>query len=311
MLANGLIYLFSFIGVWIGSGLAINTTEKISKISGISQFIISFLLIGILSSTSELSVGTNALIKNDPGIFVGNLVGASIVIFLFIIPLLAIGGKKIKINKEFRGFHLPAILFVIALPSFFILDGKIGKFDSLIILFFFFVLLISLYGNKSLKKRKKSLHNWLGINAFKQFIRLFFGIVIIFVAGNFIVEETDYFSQLFHTPEFILSLLLISIGTNFPEIIFAIRSIFMQKSKVVFAGYIGSATINTFLFGFFSLIYGKDIILTNNYALSFAFVIIGLILFYIFARTKNSLSRKEGLALLATYIVFVVSHFIL
>lgn len=155
MLANGLIYLFSFIGVWIGSELAINATEKISKISGISQFIISFLLIGILSSTSELSVGMNALIKNDPGIFVGNLVGASIVIFLFIIPLLAIGGKKIKINKEFRGFHLPAILFVIALPSFFILDGKIRKFDSLIILFFFFVLLISLYGNKSLKKEKK------------------------------------------------------------------------------------------------------------------------------------------------------------
>ena len=79
MLANGLIYLFSFIGVWIGSGLAINATEKISKISGISQFTISFLLIGILSSTSELSVGTNALIKNDPGIFVGNLMRASIV----------------------------------------------------------------------------------------------------------------------------------------------------------------------------------------------------------------------------------------
>ncbi|HHX58468.1 MAG TPA: sodium:calcium antiporter [Candidatus Moranbacteria bacterium] len=310
MLANGLIYLSAFIGTWIGSGLAINSAEKISKLSGVSQFTISFLLIGVLSSTSELSVGINSLIKDDPEIFIGNLVGASIVLFLLIIPLLAIGGKKLNIDKEFRGFHLPTILLVIALPSFFVLDGEVGKIDSLIVLSFFLILFAILHNRKKVARRRKSLHKWLNTKVFKEFLRLFFGIAIIFTAGNFIVEETSYFSNELGVPKFILSLLLISIGTNFPELIIALRSIVMRKAKVVFAGYIGSATMNTLLFGVFSLLYGKNIILTNSYTISLAFVIIGLILFYIFARTKNSLSRKEGLALLSLYLIFLVSHFI-
>src|SRR3989344_2032781 len=101
MLPHLFIYTLSFIGIWIGSGLAIGSVERLSKILRVSSFAVSFLVLGLFTSMGELSVGVNAVLENDPEIYVGTLIGASIVIFTLIIPLLAITGNKIKISTEF------------------------------------------------------------------------------------------------------------------------------------------------------------------------------------------------------------------
>src|SRR3989344_1820060 len=110
MLPHLAIYALSFIGIWIGSGLAISSVERLSKILRVSSFAVSFIVLGFFTSVSELSVGVNSILENDPEIYVGNLIGASIVIFILIIPLLAIAGHNINITPEFRGFNLPASL---------------------------------------------------------------------------------------------------------------------------------------------------------------------------------------------------------
>lgn len=83
-------YSLSFIGIWIGSGLAIRSVERLSRSLKISSFLVSFIVLGLCTSISELSVGINSVIAKDPEIYVGNLVGATIVIFMLIIPLLTI-----------------------------------------------------------------------------------------------------------------------------------------------------------------------------------------------------------------------------
>ncbi len=130
MTLNLIIYLISFFGVWVGSGIAIRSVERLSKILGISSFLISFLVLGTLSSTSELSVGVNSILEDNPKIYIGNLIGASIVIFMLIIPLLTVFGKKIPVHSRFQGFNLPASLVVVFLPVFLVLDGKIDRIDG-------------------------------------------------------------------------------------------------------------------------------------------------------------------------------------
>ena len=103
-----IIYAAAFIGIWVGAGMAITSVEKMAQKLRLSSFLVSFLVLGFFTSISEVSVGVNAVLSGDPGIFVGNLIGASIVLFLMVIPLLAITGKPITINKEVRG-HLSLI----------------------------------------------------------------------------------------------------------------------------------------------------------------------------------------------------------
>jgi cation:H+ antiporter len=305
MISNVLIYLLSFIGIWIGSGLAIGSVERVSKILRISSFAVSFLILGLFTSVSELSVGVNSILGNDPEIYVGNLIGASIVICMLVVPLLAITGNSIRISPEFRGFNLPVSLVVIALPVILAMDGRVGKIDSIIALSLFGFLVVTIQTKKSLLERIKSISVRSRVKVGKEVLRIVFGVATIFAASKFVVEQTVYFSELLGVSPFLISLLLIAVGTNVPELSFIFRSLFMKNNQVAFGDYVGSASFNTFFLGILTLIYGKPIYLTNSYLVSLLFLVFGLSAFYYFARTKNTISRVEGLVLLGIYLLFL------
>lgn len=306
MLPHLAIYALSFIGIWIGSGLAISSVERLSKILRVSSFAVSFIVLGFFTSVSELSVGVNSILENDPEIYVGNLIGASIVIFMLIIPLLAITGNNIKITPEFRGFNLPASLVVIALPVILAMDGRVGRTDSILALSLFGFLVVAVQTRRGLLEKMKTINSRSSLKVGKELLRIVFGVAVIFIASKFVVEQTEYFSNLLQLSPFVISLLLISIGTNIPELSFVVRSAFMKNNQVAFGDYVGSASFNTFLMGGLTFFYGKPVLLNNSYLVSLLFLVVGLFVFYYFARTKNSISRIEGLVLLALYVLFLV-----
>lgn len=308
MLTHVIIFALSFIGIWIGSGIVIKSVEKLSRTLSIPSFTLSFLVLGFFTSIGELSVGINSVIKDDPEIYVGNLIGASIVLFMLVIPLLAILGNSIRISPEFRGINLPISLLVVALPVLMAMDGKIGTVDSLIILSAFVLMLIGIGRQKNLTDKLKMIDTNSKDKFWKSITSIIFGIAIIFICSSFIVDQTVYFSDLLNVSPFLISLLVISIGTNIPELSLVIRSAFMKNNQVAFGDYIGSSVFNTFLVGFLTMIYGKTVYLTNSYLVSLLFLIVGLIMFYFFAKSKNTISRLEGLILLTLYGLFLFTE---
>lgn len=305
MIINIIIFILSFTGIWIGSGVVIKSVEKLAHTLNIPSFTLSFLVLGAFTSIGELSVGINSVLKGDPEIYVGNLIGGSIVLFMLVIPLLAILGKSIRVTSEFRGINLPASLAVVALPVLMSMDGKIGKVDSLVALLSFGLLLLGVEKQKGLVEKIKTIDARSSIRFGKEIFTIVLGVSVIFVYSRFIVEQTLYFSDLFAVSPFLISLLAISIGTNIPELSLVIRSVFMKSNQVAFGDYLGSSVFNTFLVGFLTIIYGKTVFLTNSYLISLLFLIAGLAMFYFFAKSKNSVSRTEGIALLILYGLFI------
>lgn len=306
MTAHLFIYVISFVLIWIGSGLVVKSVERLSHALKVSSFAISFILLGFFTSISELSVGVNSLLRNDPEIFVGNLIGASIVIFMLLIPLLAILGNSIHITPEFRGLNLPASLIVVALPVILAMDGKIDKIDGYVSIAAFLFLLFQIENKKGVLNLPHHPPHKTGHKTGKDILLTLVGVVIIFLASRLVVDQTLYFSDLLHISPFLISLLLISLGTNIPELSLVLRSIFMRNKQIAFGDYIGSAAMNTFLIGTLTLVYNKPVILSNSYLTSLFFMIVGLLGFYHFARTKNTLSRLEGFLLFFLYALFVL-----
>ena len=304
MINHLVVYILSFFSVWIGSGLAIKSVENISHQLKTSSFLLSFLVLGFFTSIGELSIGISSIIKNDPEIYVGNLVGASIVIFMLIIPLLALVSKSIKITPEFREFNLIASLLVIALPVLSVMDGKITKVDNILAIVLFIFLLVNIQSKNKFSESIKKI-NQSRSKIFPELLKIIFGIIVIFASSHFIVEQTLYFSRILNLSPFFISLMVTSLGTNIPELSLVIRSVIMKNNEVAFGNYIGSASFNTLLLGVLGLIYNKDIILNNNYTISLIFLILNLTLFYFFAKSKNTVSRKESLILLSTYFLFL------
>ena len=99
-------------------------------------------------------------------------------------------------------------------------------------------------------------------------------------------------------------MIVLSLGTNLPELSLAIRSVVSGKKDIAFGDYMGSASANTLLFGIFTLLSGGEVLSVNNFFKTFLFVAGGLVLFFVLSRSENTLSRRAGFILLALYLIF-------
>src|SRR3989339_1977051 len=91
-----LFYFLAFLLLWYCSGIIVDSVGRLASKLKLSSFAVSFFVLGILTSIPEFSVGLNSIINKTPDIFVGNLLGASLIIFILIIPLLAVLGNGVK-----------------------------------------------------------------------------------------------------------------------------------------------------------------------------------------------------------------------
>lgn len=306
ILTSVLLYIFSFIAIWLGAGLIIRSVDKIARKLKLSSFAISFFILGLLTSIPETAVSIGAVSQHKPEIFVGTLLGGVVVIFLFIIPILAILGKGIKINHDLDKKTLLLALTVMAMPSFLVIDHRVTNPEGLTLIAAYLILFFVIQKKHGIFDKQESEILHIKAYTFLDLLKVILGIGIVFVSSSHIVNQTISFSQILHIPAFYISLLILGVGTNLPELSLAIRAILSGKKEIAFGDYLGSASANTLLFGFFTLVNDGEVLTTNSFLITFSFIVIGLTLFYFFSQSKKDISTREGIILISVYFIFVL-----
>lgn len=309
MIVSVSLLLLGIIGVWIGSGFAINNVSRLALRARVPSFFMSFLLLGFLTSFSEIFVGVSALIDNVPDVFVGNLLGSSVVVFFLVIPLFALLCNGITLNHTFSFSHLVLSSIVVLLPALLTLDNVITPLDGLILVVVYAFLLV-VQGKDSIRHLEMLTSGRKVRNMLSLLLKTIGSVAIIFVGANLVIDQVLYLGSVLKIQPFVLSFILISIGTNIPELSIAIRSLFEKKTTIAFGNYVGSASFNTLELGLLSMIHGQKIpALGSNYAvILFA---VGMFLFLIFSRSKKSISRNESLVLLLVYVGIILMELFL
>lgn len=307
LVANILIYILSFVAIWLGGGLVVGAVEKIANRLGLSPFTISFVLLGGLTSLPELSIGLTAVANGEPEIFVGNLIGGVIIMFLMVIPLLGVMNGGVRLPSQLDKKLLLLMLVVCVTPVILTGDRQIDRWEGILCILLYGALLFFFWRQQNvLEKLWNRLRRKRSKRGFLDLIKVVVGIVLLLASSRQIVDSTLYFSDLLGIAPFFVSLIIVSFGTNLPEISIIFRSALQKKTEnVALAGYLGSASVNTFLFGLFSLLSPALIIIPNRSYHRFFFIFAGLTAFYFFLRSEKKLSRVEGLILLAVYATFV------
>jgi cation:H+ antiporter len=306
MVVDIVLFFLLCIALWFGTGQIVSSIDASAKRLRISAFSLSFFVLGFMTSIPEIAVGTSAVIQGEPEVFVGNLLGGIPVIFLFVVPLLAILGNGIKINDELSPSKLTLTLLVIATPAILVLDRTVTNPEGIAMIFFYLFLFIMLEQNKAgilgLFARKKQ-NTYRRPQGFVP-IKVLFGAVVVFVSAHFLLQLTIDFANALGVLPFYISLIVLSLGTNIPEISLAIRSVLKGKKDIALGDYMGSASANTLLFGVFTLMSPQESFNVNHSWITFLFIVGGLYAFYYFYRSGRHVSRREGFILLSMYIVF-------
>lgn len=307
---QGSLFIASFIGVWLGAGWVIDEIISMAKSLKMSYFTLSFFLLGLLTSLPEMSVGITSIVEQEPQIFIGTLIGGVLIIFLLVIPLLAIIGNGVSLPHNLSKKQLLFALLVVVAPSLLISDRQINVWEG--------ILLMALYASLFLFfAQKESLVEKIASSAHRQsknstrLLKIGGGLGLLVAASRQIIVSTEYFADLLNWSSFLVGLLAVSLGTNIPELSLIIRSVYAKKKNVALADYIGSAAANTLLFGVATSLYGSTITIPNHFMQRFIFLSIGLLLFFVFSRSRSVLSRWEGVTLIGIYGLFVVVEIVL
>lgn len=311
-----LVHVFIFLSsagiVWFFAGILIESVERVAKHFHKTGFSVAFFVLGILTSISEISVAINATIDGIPQVSAGNLVGASFVILLFIVPFLAVAGMGVGLRNTISGKSLITAFTVIVLPAALVIDGEATRNEGVLMLLAYITLVYAVYREYNSVKRAVEipveLINKKHATVFDA-IKILVGGGAIFVAAHFLVEQAVYFSELLRVPGSLMGLILLSVGTNVPEIVIAARSILKKHKEIAFGDYLGSAAANTLIFAFLPFLNGSFGVEPKEFFETTMLMIPGITLFYFFAKSKRDISRKEGLILLAFYACFLAIQF--
>lgn len=308
IVTNILVFLLSIGIVWFFAGMLIEAVGRIARRFCKTGFITAFFILGTLTSISEFSVAVHATATGFPGVSVGNLVGGSFVVLLFIVPVLAIAGKGIAVNAAVSKRSLLFVLAAVALPVVLVLDGDVTRTEGLLAILSYVTIGYMLYRERALINacdiREEAV--LYGIRPLlRDFGRIIVGSIAIFIAAHILVTQSIFFATALNVAPAVVGLVLLSIGTNIPEIAIALRSILRGKADIAFGDYLGSAAMNTLIFGLVGLANGTFLIAAENFAVTAALMIGAFTLFYIVVRKKNILTPLLAGILLLFYGAFL------
>ncbi len=310
VLAHIFIFLLASGVIWFFTGLLIDSVDRVAKRFNRTGFTVAFFVLGFMTSISEISIMVNSTLTGNPQVSAGNLVGASFVILLFLVPLLAVVGNGIRFKKSVSKYQLLIALLVVLAPALLLMDGDIKARDGILLLMAYAVLAYNV--KKSNVKSKKVVEeveeqmlNKTRASG-RDIFKIVLGGIMVFAAGHYLIQETVFLSNYIGVPSSIVGLLVLSVGTNIPEIVIAARAIAKKKADIALGDYLGSAVANTFAFGLLALLNRGFTVERSEFVYTAALMTIGLGSLFYFSQTKNHLSKKEGWGLLAIYGVFVL-----
>ena len=273
----------------------------------LSQFITGFIILGVATSIPEASIAINSVLAGTPQLSLGNLFGATIVLLTLIAGLAAIFSQGIDVKTELNSStRLLQISALILSPVILLLDLSLTRLDALFLLLLYLGYLIYIY---RLQPHSLPLESQLMSHPFLNSIFLMAaGVIGVALSSKAIVFASLQLSSLLSIPPLAVGTLILSIGTNLPEISVAVAAIRHHHPNLIIGDILGSAATNTAIIALVGLSSPFKIPHPILLQTTGIFLVISLAAFFVMTRSKRHLSPLEGAMAIGLYTAFLVSE---
>ncbi len=315
--------LWLYIIVFIGSCLllvkagawVVKSLVRVAQFLEWGEFFVAFILMAFATSLPELFVGLTSAINGRPSLSFGNVIGSNVINLSLAVGIPVLLASGIALNRTIaRRDSFYTILFAI-LPVLMILDGSLSRVDgiSLLVGLIFYMSLVLRKNTKLTRVLTIKFHR--DVSQFKTLLRdlgvFFGGIALLLLSAQGIVWSSSSFAQLIGVPLVFIGALIVALGTNLPEIVFGIKAVMAKHEQMVLGNLMGSVVVNsTLVLGLTCLIHPLKVPNVSPYLIGIVWTIVGALIFYWFAASKESISRKEAVFLIELYVLFIIVQLI-
>ena len=292
------IFVLALAVLILGSDLLITQSERIALKFNIPEFIIGATLVALGTSLPEMGASVAASIYNKPQIAISNAIGSNILNITLILASVFVIAGKINPDRDFFAKDstwalVPVLVFILM-----IIDGVISRFDaSLLLLLMGAYLVFLIQDTKDMppiepKASTKDTFSWL-----KVIPMIVGGLMLLIVGAHFTVESASDIAASFGISDWVIGIIMVSLGTSLPEFTVSISAAIKGKVDMAIGNIIGSNMANiTVVLGVAGLVNPMPL---NSMAYLFDIVtLFGATLILVFITANKLYTKSAGISLI-------------
>lgn len=312
MILNIILLIVGFVLLIKGADIFVDGASSTASNFKVSKMLIGLTIVAFGTSAPEFAVSMKALASGSTDMVLGNVIGSCILNILLILGIAAVI-MPVKIKSNTVRKELPIALLISTLLAVLMLDVKLNNYkinqitrsDAIVILLFFTVFLYYLI-NLAKKKKEDKKEDGPKYGLFKSLLFVLLGLGGIILGSNMVVNNASSIAKLLNVSERIISLTIIAFGTSLPELVTTIVSARKGETDLLLGNIIGSNIFNIcVVLGIPVAIFGT--ITPFSFSLVDLIMLVGsALLLFIFAFTKRTINRWEGILMLITFITYYV-----
>ena len=311
---NVAILLFSVIVISQSVKLFINSSTKLAHLLNVSEYTISFLVISLATSLPELVVAITSGIEKNTILSYGDALGSNLALMTLILAIPVLVGHSISTKDIIRSKDIYYSAFFLTLGLAMAIDGEITRIDGGVLLVGYIVYTRSVLRRGTVFEALVEKFKLERTNVWREGVLFVLSLIILTAASEGVVRSAINISEGLNINLGFIGLTVIALGTSLPEIAFALGILNSHGNEEEIMGdVVGSVVANsTLVMGTAALIYPINLGEAHFGFPTILIILSTLLLFLAFSRSDERLDKKEALALLAVYVLFIgVEYFVL
>lgn len=289
-----------------GADFIIKESERIALHYNISHFVIGATLVAFGTSLPEMAASMMASGYGKSDLAVANVIGSVTFNITLVLGFVFLIAKKMKPKRDLFAKDSAWIIMPVMIMILMSFDGKISRIDGFIFLFMMVAYIIFLF--KDAKEDLeveidpdliKAKFKWL-----KTISLLAVGFFLTIGGAHFVVESASSIARMFGVSEWIIGLLLISLGTSLPELVVSLVAVKKGHADMSIGNIIGSNVANfSMVLGGAAMISPLLVNIRENYFDISIMIAASIALLLILA---NKLYNKSG----AVFLLIILALFV-
>lgn len=293
-----LLLLIGFVLLIKGADFFVDGSSSLARIMKVPSVIIGLTIVAMGTSAPEASVSVNAALAGSNDIAISNVIGSNLFNGLVVVGVCAFMAG-FKTNPEILKRDMPLNIIVTAILCIMLLDRHINHIEGIILLIsmavYIAVMVISALKNRETADECKIL------SLPKSLIFIIGGLIAVIFGGTLVVDNACLIAKDFGVSENFIGLTIIAIGTSLPELVTSITATRKGDSGLALGNAIGSNLFNIlFILGMSATICPLNVL--SESIIDCIILLVSAVILYVFARTKKTMNRWEGIVCVFLYV---------
>lgn len=303
--------LFIILGLVLliaGGNWLLKAAVALSLRLNIPKVVIGMTVVSFATSAPELIVSIKSALDGLPDLALGNVVGSNIANLGLVLGITVILGG-IDVNKSFYKTDWPVMMLASVLFFGFIyFDGEIQQYEGVIMVVALFAFLVYLLRFQKTAVVDEMPEDDTPLPLYKTVLFLGLGGLALWGGSELLITGAKNMATALGVSERVIGVTVVSVGTSIPELAASIIAVIKKEKAISLGNLIGSNIFNILaVLGITSIITPIKVmdqgLLTNDifWMLGISFAILPLV----FIPKGLRLGWRDGMVLLATYVIFV------